>query len=392
MRLDDTSILALLVLIAVVNAGVIVWASTLAPQYRGPRYWALALLCIALTALLGISAIGATSPWRGTVFNPPLFAASVLWLVGTLQFCGRRVPARLLWACFLVFTALNTYLSLISPDRELRIALAVGGSAAIKLWQVIVLVGYGRAQRNYAAFAAGASLVLEAAVYFFHANLALTGQVPLFGSNQQLAASLIWVAMVLSVTVTTPLYMLMPLGRLVVDLHRAANRDQLTGLRNRRGFFAAIGPLLAHGRRTQATAAVLMLDVDRFKQLNDSHGHAVGDAVLQVMGQTLRETLRGSDVAVRWGGEEFCALLINTDGVGAHATAERVREHFAEACRAIDVLRDKRVSVSIGIAYGPLARHEFDALQRKADEALYAAKQAGRDRAMAAHMEASAAP
>mgnify|MGYP005754235401 CR=1 FL=1 len=383
MQLDDSSILAMLAMIALVNAGVIHWAARLAVQYPGPKQWALALLCIGLTALLGISDLPPDSPWRGVLFNPTLFAAQLLWLAGTLRFCDRPSPDRWLIAGFLLFTAANTWLSLVEPNRELRIAIAISASAAMKLWLVQLLFAYGRATRNRIAWVASLSLLLEAAAYLFHAQLALTGQVPFFGNNQQLAASIVWVAMVLSVTVTTPLYMLMALGRLVGDLNLAANRDPLTSLRNRRGFFASIEPLLAHARRQKGSAAVLMLDIDRFKSLNDRFGHAVGDAVLKVMGRTLQDTLRGSDVAVRWGGEEFCAVLVNTDGVGAHTTAERVRRRFADACKEIEALRGGRVSVSIGIAYGALASNDFESLQRQADEALYAAKEAGRDQVAA---------
>ncbi len=384
MRLDDHSVLAMLVMIAVVNAAVLLWASRMAPQYPGPRQWALALLLVGATAALGISNLDPQSPWRGALFNPTLFAAQILWLTGTLHFCGRQAPLRWLWLGFAGFVVLNTYLSLVEPQRELRIAIAIGSSAAMKLWLVWVLLGYARSQRNLVAYAVAASLTLEAVAYFFHAHLAATGRVPFFGTSQVASASVIWLAMVLSVVVTTPLYLLLALGRLVGDLDRAASRDLLTGLRNRRGFFASIEPLLAHAKRHQGVAAVMMLDIDRFKRLNDRFGHAVGDAVLRTMGRVLQETLRGSDVAVRWGGEEFCAVLVNTDGLGAHTTAERVRRRFAEACKEIEALRGGRVSVSIGIAYAGLAERDFDALQRKADEALYAAKEAGRDQVVAA--------
>jgi diguanylate cyclase (GGDEF)-like protein len=391
MQFHDHTVLAMLAMIALINAAVVHWAARLAAQYPGPRLWSLALLCLGAAALLGISGLAPDSPWRGVLFNPTLFAAQLLWLAGTLRFCGRASPDRWLVIGFVAFCALNTWLSLVEPQRELRIAIAISASAAMKLWLVQVLLSYGRTQHNYTAHAAALSLLLEALAYLFHAQLALTGQVAFLGSNQLFAASLVWLTMLLSVTLTTPLYVLMALGRLVGDLNQAANRDLLTGLRNRRGFFASIEPLLAHARRQKGGAAVLMLDIDRFKRLNDRFGHAVGDAVLKLMGRTLSETLRGSDVAVRWGGEEFCAVLVNTDGVGAHTTAERLRGRFAEACKEIEALRGGRVSVSIGIAYGPLASHDFDTLQRQADEALYAAKEAGRDQVAAAHAAEPAA-
>ncbi|MBD8525597.1 GGDEF domain-containing protein [Pseudomarimonas arenosa] len=381
--LDDASILSLLVLIALVNASIVQWASRMAPSIQGPSQWAASLALTATMAALSVSPIEATSPWRGGLFNPLLIAAQLLWFHGTWQFSGRRSLARWLIGLFLIVVLFNTWFSFADPQRDLRIASVVSLAASLKLATAGLLLAYARNSSNRVAIVAAGSLGLESMVFLFHAYLAIRGEVPLFGSGAGGGASLIWLAMLLGVSVTAPLYMLMGLGRLVLDLRRAANRDSLTELRNRRGFFSSIEPLIAHGRRSKGHAAVLMLDIDRFKRLNDRFGHAVGDQVLRTMGATLRGTLRGSDVAVRWGGEEFCALLLNTDGKGAHTTAERIRHEFAAACKSIEALRGGAVSVSIGIAYGALADHDFDSLQKQADQALYAAKEAGRDRVVA---------
>ena len=382
-RLDDTTVLSLLALIGLVNASIMLWAAKMTPQVKGTSQWAGSLALVAAMAALGVSAISPTSPWRGGLFNPLLIGAQLLWFHGTWRFCGHRSLARWMLLIFAISLPLNTWFSFFDPQRDLRIASVMSFSALVKLFIAGVLLQYGRRSRNRVAYAAAFSLFLESLAFLYHAGLALQSLVPLFGSGAHGGANVIWVAMVLGVSVTAPLYMLMGVGLLVADLNHAANRDSLTELRNRRGFFASIEPLLAHGRRLKGYAAVLMLDIDRFKKLNDRFGHAVGDEVLRTMGKTLRKTLRGSDVAVRWGGEEFCALLLSTDGKGAHTTAERIRKDFALACKEIEALRGGPVSVSIGISYGALNENDFDSLQKQADRALYAAKEAGRDRVVA---------
>jgi diguanylate cyclase (GGDEF)-like protein len=134
---------------------------------------------------------------------------------------------------------------------------------------------------------------------------------------------------------------------------------------------------LARAERLETPLSVVLADLDGFKDVNDLHGHAVGDAVLRVFAAVLRETLRESDVAGRWGGEEFLLLLPGADEEGAAQLAERVRERFAE--RAIPGAPDIHPTASFGVAEyaGETNSEQFVAA---ADSALYRAKRAGKDR------------
>lgn len=162
-------------------------------------------------------------------------------------------------------------------------------------------------------------------------------------------------------------------------LARAASTDHLTGVGNRRRFVDL-------ARREMAMAApdhpvsVLLLDIDHFKAINDTYGHAVGDEVLVLVAQHCQDRLRAGDVLCRWGGEEFIALLPGADADGALAVAERLRRSF-EALISPD--EPVPVTISIGLATGP-AGTPLDTLVRRADDHLYAAKQSGRNRTMAA--------
>jgi diguanylate cyclase (GGDEF)-like protein len=162
-------------------------------------------------------------------------------------------------------------------------------------------------------------------------------------------------------------------------LETQAHTDPLTGLANRRHFFEAADAELARSRRYEAPLSLLMLDIDRFKEVNDAHGHRAGDRVLQKLAQTCLEVLRNVDVVGRVGGEEFAILLPETASEGAVEVAERLRA----AVEAAEVVREEgvpiRVTVSIGAA--TLAGNaNLDTLMSQADDALYDAKHRGRNR------------
>ena len=165
--------------------------------------------------------------------------------------------------------------------------------------------------------------------------------------------------------------------RAVSAYRTAATTDPLTCLLNRRGFAEATGVLMARNQRKMAPVSVLAFDLDRFKSINDSRGHAAGDAVLQLFAKVLSKTLRASDVIGRLGGEEFVAVLPATLKEAAIA-AERVRAAFA----AVSIVHEGQIlsaTVSIGVACGsPLS--VVDALIASADLALYRAKSNGRNR------------
>ncbi len=160
------------------------------------------------------------------------------------------------------------------------------------------------------------------------------------------------------------------------ELDRQARTDALTGLLNRRGFEAQIGFALALAARNLQPMSVVTFDIDHFKRINDSQGHAVGDAVLQRLARLLPQHLRASDIVARVGGEEFVALLPNTDTAGAMKVAQTLLDAVAAAPDP-DV---GQITLSAGVASLRNLQDTRAALLQRSDEALYAAKQAGRNR------------
>jgi diguanylate cyclase (GGDEF)-like protein len=166
-------------------------------------------------------------------------------------------------------------------------------------------------------------------------------------------------------------------------LRAQAARDPLTGVHNRGFFDEMLRAQLGTARRTGAPAAVMIVDVDGFKPVNDHHGHAEGDRALRAVARALADTARASDTVCRYGGDEFCLVLPATRREAAGELAERIREAVPAACAREGVARGARLTVTVGIAAYPEDGDAPDALLEAADRRLYRGKEAGRDRVVA---------
>lgn len=165
------------------------------------------------------------------------------------------------------------------------------------------------------------------------------------------------------------------------QIQRLIEVDVLTGLLNRRGFDERLRRLLQRGVAQPPVLA--LLDVDHFKRINDTHGHAVGDAVLSGIGERLRDTLRPLDLAVRLGGEEFAVIWVQPEAGGEARLGERLREAIA-ARPFTTTAGPLPVTVSVGVARAYGVDEPPEALFSRADASLYEAKRGGRDRVVLA--------
>ncbi len=163
------------------------------------------------------------------------------------------------------------------------------------------------------------------------------------------------------------------------ELERLSVTDALTGLYNRRHLTGTLANEVQRSRRLRRTFAVLLVDVDHFKQYNDTHGHLAGDAALVKIAEVLRKTTRGVDSVARYGGEEFLVMLLETTLATAAIVAERVRARVAA-----EAFEGGRLSVSIGAAEYPSHGDTPEELIASADAAMYQAKAEGRDRVVVA--------
>ena len=195
-----------------------------------------------------------------------------------------------------------------------------------------------------------------------------------------------WIATVATLLVTGYLISIVRdwLSHLIAGLSDAAHSDPLTNLLNRRGFQEVFDVELERARRADQQLSLIVGDLDRFKLVNDAHGHAAGDAALKRVADAIRGAKRGFDRAARVGGEEFAVLAPDCDEHGAYMLAERIRAAVHEAFADQD---ETPLTISFGISTHPLHGQTADGLLRTADQALYAAKRLGRNRSVISSAE-----
>ncbi len=167
----------------------------------------------------------------------------------------------------------------------------------------------------------------------------------------------------------------------LTELEHLVTTDSLTGLPNRRYFFSRAQTEFIRSNRYERPLSLVMIDVDHFKDVNDKHGHLVGDAALRHIAEIMKSCVRESDMVARYGGEEFVIILPETDPAGSRFIAERVRTEIEASRMKIDNKSELRMTVSLGIACMSKDNQfsDIDKLLQKADDAMYRSKQSGRN-------------
>jgi diguanylate cyclase (GGDEF)-like protein/putative nucleotidyltransferase with HDIG domain len=277
------------------------------------------------------------------------------------------------------------------------VILAVGHER-LPAWLFGALPAFGTALISVAAFAGGASAfsayamfyvwVVLSAVYFFglrigllHTGLVVAAYAVVLSLQSDAAnRALQWTMATGTLVVATVMVGLLRerVNQLILRLADAARTDVLTGLVNRRGFEERFEVELERSRRSGRPLAVIVGDLDGFKEINDRFGHHRGDRALELVARALAQTVRRVDTAARVGGEEFALVLPDSDEGGAFMLAERVRRVLRETFSAWPV----NLTISLGIASFPRDGEDTEPLLRAADQALYAAKDLGKDRAV----------
>jgi diguanylate cyclase (GGDEF)-like protein len=163
------------------------------------------------------------------------------------------------------------------------------------------------------------------------------------------------------------------------QLQDLASHDPLTRVFNARAYYGACDQQIHASQRGNQPFSVLFIDLDHFKSINDNYGHAVGDDVLRTVAQTIRQTVRRSDITGRIGGEEFSVFLPNTQVQGAEQLAETLRQAVEAIHIEVDGVHLK-ITASIGVAAKRFDQETMQAIQQHADQAMYEAKRRGRNR------------
>ncbi|WP_114858908.1 GGDEF domain-containing protein [Azospirillum brasilense] len=336
----------------------------------------------ALLGTLGMAMVTAYGVWPPAAVVPlsnALVAATyILNWFGVRSFAGRSIPWRLGIALLAVLTAGIAWFVVATNDVTARVLIMSAGITGLSLLAALELWWTGPADRPRRAQRVTA-LVFLAHALFVAGRAVLTAWGGPVDSilTPNLVQSAGFLEAILAVTGWGFGFLAMTSEKLQADLDRIGTIDPLTGAYNRRAFLKHAERELLRAQRNGAPLTLLLLDLDRFKRVNDTFGHLAGDALLRLFSETVAARLRRTDLFGRYGGEEFCLLLPDTDRTGAAALAEALRRDVAARPLPFEG-HEIAASVSIGIA-ACRSGEDLDAALAAADLALYRAKRNGRN-------------
>lgn len=387
--LDPSTLLFTAALLGVLAAGMTRGlTSVTGAAQRAVISWTRGMLCMGLACLLYLLRGHASSYASFVAANALMLAAPLLMLHAYLRLFDVRFSPRRLTLVYVAQLATVVAFHLLGTSRNIAIVtLSSFASAEFAIASALLLLSKQR-MRLAARWLGGAALGVLAVLSAMRVLVAWTGDItsidPAATSDLQvvtlLAASTLFV-------VATVTFVLMVNDRHHREALEHARRDALTGVLTRRAFFDELAAL---EQQPGQSFALVMVDIDHFKSINDRHGHLGGDAVLAHVGELLRRTIRSVDVAGRYGGEEFCVLLRQCGEEQAKRFAARLVEAIGTATIQMPDGYAATFTVSAGYAVGRLIdAGGTDAslvgqVLARADSALYEAKRTGRNRAVGA--------
>jgi diguanylate cyclase (GGDEF)-like protein len=360
-----------------------VWAQNLA--LRAVCWWGFAhLLRLASIALFGM--YGQVPDLISVdLANALLFTAFAVTWTGARVFDGRPVePVYLVTGA--VLWLLICRLPVLADDNNLR-SLIASGIITAYTWLTAYEFWRGRDEPLVSRWPAILMLFAQGALFLLRTPMLAL----LPGSTGDSLLGSVWMTVLSSESLLLTIseaFILLAMAKERTELrHRtAAMVDPLTGIANRRSFLQDAAVAAKRHIGNPRPVAVLLIDVDRFKSINDNFGHAVGDRVLAMFAEAARKSMRGSDLIGRFGGDEFAAMLLETNREKAIEVAERIRASFAQMTQDVDG-HQVGATVSIGLVHSLERTLDIPELLAQADHALYCAKERGRNRVEVASLD-----
>ncbi|HEY0331723.1 MAG TPA: diguanylate cyclase [Rhodopseudomonas sp.] len=348
------------------------------PNFVAARYWAMGSFLAAVGASCGLLR-GIAEPQLPVLSSTmTITLACFLGAMGIERFYGRPASWRLTAAMITLTTVSLTYFLVVKDDMELRIIIASFAVVVPMGMSIRHLISRKDGQNTPGSRVTGFIAALMMLVLVGRALAALFGiggELSLVNFNPVQALLGLMIAF-LSMTWSFG-FLLMAIDRLRAEVAKLAMLDELTGAANRRQLLQRLAEECALSRRTGGPFALLAIDLDGFKAINDGYGHGTGDACLRNFTRTAQSCLRPSDLLARLGGDEFSVLLPTTTLREGAMVAHRI----LEACRSSGEGTAITISVSIGVAqWTKLVGVDAERLIAAADHALYAAKNSGKNR------------
>lgn len=383
MLIDFPTVNFVAVLMVILECGIlgVLWA--VHRDIKGIGHWAIGAAAIS-AGVIGIYLRTMLPPVLSvTAANIAVIAGYVASWWGLELFFGRRPYYRTGLVLLAAAAAGIVYFSLFEPDTRNRLILLLSLLSLFAVLRAHSTLRRVQPETRFSQLFGGGVMSLQAVVnLLLLAAIVRTGTEPRPIDRMPVAAWTLLILMVLSVALIFAAVLLVN-QKLQARLRETAQRDQLTGALRRHVLEETVEREIARSRRHHRPLALLLLDLDHFKAINDRYGHHAGDVALRRFAETAQAGLRREDLLGRTGGEEFCILLPDTDRDGAVRLAERLRE-------AVEVLsieaegQPLNLTVSIGIAMLAGQDDSWSGLSRAADIALYRAKSEGRNRVVVA--------
>ncbi len=382
MQLDLGLVSFFIGLVTGLAGGVAVVFGMLAPRYRGVSYWAVGNVLTATGYILLLLRDVSPSILSVVIANALVVLALYVTLLGTALFVER--PHRFLVTRYALGIALIVfvYFTFGNDRQDARTILISLASGLLASQITYLIIAAAKPSVRLAYWFGGAITGLYASFWIIRAIVFMTVDSARIYLSSAQGQPLTFVAQAIFLPFWSAAAVAMIVQRLTAELALTATIDYLTRTLNRRGGEARIREEVARSKRTAKPFSILLFDVDRFKVINDRHGHPAGDAALQFVAGIIRETVRVEDAICRWGGDEFLVVLVGASAATARQVGERLRAAVATRDFTIDAVHIS-TTLSIGIA-----EHDGTAPVEEtiscADSAMYRAKQAGGDRVVVA--------
>lgn len=350
-------------------------------EVKGPGYWSVGNLVVGLGMILILIQLDSAK----LLFLPgaALIGAGLsMYINGIQAFVGKKPDHRIPIAAFVILIAVDLYFMYVSQDIRSTVVVDALVFAAIYLACARLTFAQDEGVLGNLYWMTSSLFLLLALLMVGRAISASSVDISVFDSfaTWPVNAYTFMVGAVSQFFISS-LFVLMLSYQLNQNLASMVTIDGLTGILNRRGLEDGALKMQGICKRINMSMAVLLIDIDHFKKVNDQHGHLVGDDVLRHVAKVISKTLRTGDVAGRYGGEEFSVFMPNTNENDAGVLAERIRA-AVEAAPFKENHLNIRITVSIGVADSVRAGYDFKGLIAAADGTLYSAKNNGRNRVM----------
>ena len=385
MHLDVNTLFMVTIYVEAILGLLLLFAWVQNTQIHGVAWWGFAHLVRAASVTLFGMYGQAPDLITIDLANAMLFTAFAVTWTGARVFGGRPTePVYLVTGA--VIWLLVCRLPVLADAVEAR-ALIASGIITAYTWLTAYEFWRGRSEQLVSRWPAIFMLFAHGALFLLRTPL--VALLPVSTANELYDSvwltALSFEALLFTISIA---FILLAMAKERTELrHRtAAMVDPLTGIANRRSFLHEAQLLAKRHKTRPRPTAVLLVDLDHFKSINDRFGHALGDRVLEIFTESARQSVRASDLIGRLGGEEFAAILVDTNKDNALEVAERIRAGFAEAALEVDS-RPVGATVSIGLVHCQEAVLDLTELLAQADQALYVAKERGRNRVEVASLE-----